>query len=335
MKTFKTVKALGFALGALLLGIGIKKAWDYYNDVEQVDKKTKEKLDDLGISQEELEKVDPYDPNEFVKTLFIGVKTCKRIDEEILSVEFDTFWKNSIHVLTTTTMGKRNIIKKFVMYFGIPNFTDRNKNLPGFTVFKRTFDAAIDQLQEHVVKNCNVWAKKELVGIVSYYVKDEDTNEFILKVSELDSDVYENFKDGDKPGLLNFYKTYKEFENKDDNFSINWINETDKFILECEGYEDAEIYNISLAYKVSYFIASINNPGITWDQAFDMIEYLTKYLEISHDSYLKNNSDDPDPMCYNHVVFHCLNEDDEPDLYRFYEVNKSNKIKEMAFRFPE
>lgn len=326
------MKALGILGGAILLGIGIKKAWDYYKGIEQVDKETKEKLDDLGISQEELERVDPYDPNEFIKTLFIGVAKNPNFDIDCVNVTRHTFWINDIHVMTTTQTGGRNIMKRFVMYFGLPNFTDRSKDLPGLGIFKRTFDEALDQVQERIIKNRNVWAKKELVGIVSYYKKEND--DIILKVAELDPEVYESFKDGDKPGLSNFYRTYKEFEAKDDDASVKWLNDTDKFIL--EGYEDGgevEMYDISLAYKVSYCIAGINNQGINWDQALGIMKYLVDNLEVNHKS--KTESDDQDPLRYVNLVFHCLDEDEEPDLFRFYELDKLGQVKELGFGYKE
>lgn len=321
------IKVLG---GALLLGIVIKKARDYYRDIEKIEKETKEKLDNLGISQEALESVDPYDPNEFIKTLFIGVSKNPNFDIDVINVTRDKFWINDVHVMTTQTEG-RNIMKKFVMYFALPDFTDRGKDLPGLGTIKRTFDEALDQIHEKIIKDRNVWAKKELVGIVSYYKKENDG--IILKVAELDPEVYESFKDGDKPGLSNFYRTYKEFEAKDDDASVKWLNDTDKFIL--EGYEDGgevEMYNISLAYKVSYCIAGINNPGINWDQALMIMKYLVDNLEVNHKSKTEG---DPDPLRYNNLVFHCLDENEIPDLYRFYELDKLGQVKEFGFGYKE
>lgn len=320
------MKILG---GTLLLGIVvIKKALDYYQGIERIEKETKEKLDNLGISQEELESVDPYDPNEFIKTLFIGVSKNPNFDIEVINVTRNKFWINDVHVMTTQTEG-RNIMKKFVMYFALPDLTDRGKDLPGLGIFKRTFDDALSNIQEKIIKNTNIWAKKELVGIVSYYKKEQDN--IILKVKELDQEVYDSFKDGDKPGLYNFYRTYKEFENKEDD---QWLNDTDKFIL--EGYEEegseVEMYDISLAYKVSYYISGINNPGINWDQALMIMKYLVDNLEINHKS---KTEEDPDPLRYENLVFHCLDENEEPDLYRFYELDKLGQVKEFGFGYKE
>ena len=331
----KFLKFLGILGGALLLGIGIKKALDYYRGIEQIDKDTKEKLDSLGISQEELEEIDPYDANEFIKSLFIGVSKNPNFDIDTVTVDYDTFWKNSIHVLSTSTTG-RNIMKRFIMYFSVPDFTDKKKDLPGIGIFIRSFNDILEQLQERIIRNRNIWAKKELVGIVSYYVPDKERNLTLLKIAELDPKIYESFRENEgNNGLSNFYRTYKDNKVSGDTESKKWINETNTAILnslyydENEDADKAEVEDISLAYRVSYNIDSMNCSGITWDMALGCLKFLVDNLEISHRSYI--DREDSDPLYYNHLVFHCLDEDEDPDLSRFYEIDDFGKIKEIGY----
>ena len=152
--------------------------------------------------------------------------------------------------------------------------------------------------------------------------KEYDNNETISEVIEELNKAAEDLNKAIKAVI----------EAKDDDASVKWLNDTDKFIL--EGYEDGgevEMYNISLAYKVSYCIAGINNPGINWDQALMIMKYLVDNLEVNHKSKTEG---DPDPLRYNNLVFHCLDEN-EIDLYRFYELDKLGQVKEFGFGYKE
>lgn len=332
-------KILGILGSAILVGLGIKKAVDYYNDIEKVEEKTKNKLNDLGISQEILETIDPYDSNEFVKSLFVAVSKNPNFDIDTITVDYDkSFWKNSIHVVSTTVVDKRDQLRKrFTLYFSIPDFTDRKKDLPGLGTFIGGFNNILEQLQDNIIKNKNIWAKKDLVGLVTYKIFDKVKNSVIIKVAELDDpEAYENFKGNDDNGLSNFYRLYKDNKRKDTDQSKKWIKNIENDILEIildeeedeEILKTAQVIDFSLAYKASYNIDSINCPGISWEMALNSLKYLVDNLEFNHKSCL--DRDDFNPIRYDHLMFHSLDVNNNPELHGFYEL-EGDRIRELVF----